>query len=223
MITVVDGLNAHENEALLRDFYRLRARTFRDRLGWDVQVVDGEERDIFDMLDPAYLIALNPEGEVVGGLRILQTTGPNMLADVFSELLDGEPAPRSPQIWESTRFCIDTERLRDKRGPNSITHATSELMIAACEYAMAAGVTDAVTVVDAMMHRVLKWSGNAPSGYVGSPRQIGKVVALAVLLDCTQERIDRIRAHSGITHDVFALAPTTTPGAVAARGTLLVA
>ena len=219
MITIVDGLNLHENTGLLREFFRLRARTFKDRLGWDVTVVDGEERDIFDTLDPAYLIALNPEGEVVGGLRILQTTGPNMLADVFSELLDGEPAPRSAQLWESTRFCIDTERLRDRRGPDSIAHATSELMIAACEYAMSAGVTDAVTVVDAMMHRVLKWSGNAPSGSIGSPKQIGKVVALAVLLDCTQERIDRIRAQSGITHDVFA----PTPGAVATPGSLMVA
>lgn len=219
MITIVDGLNLHENTGLLREFFRLRARTFKDRLGWDVTVVDGEERDIFDTLDPAYLIALNPEGEVVGGLRILQTTGPNMLADVFSELLDGEPAPRSAQLWESTRFCIDTERLRDRRGPDSIAHATSELMIAACEYAMSAGVTDAVTVVDAMMHRVLKWSGNAPSGYIGSPKQIGKVVALAVLLDCTQERIDRIRAQSGIAHDVFA----PTPGAVATPVSLMVA
>ncbi|MGA1276679.1 MAG: hypothetical protein ACO3XL_12570, partial [Gemmobacter sp.] len=48
-----------------------------------------------------------------------------------------------------------------------------------------------------------KLSGNAPYDVIGTPKQVGKVVALAVLFDCTQERIDSIRARSGIDYDVF--------------------
>ena len=204
MIITVDGLNKQDHLHIVHEMHRLRARTFADRLGWDVIVKDGAEFDIFDTLDPTYLIALNDDGHVVGGLRFLQTTGPNMLTDVFSDLLDQEPAPRSSRIWESTRFCIDTDVLRDRRGKNSISNYTSELMIGALEYAMEAGISDIVTVVDMMMLRVLKWSGNSPSDYIGTPKQIGKVQALAALLDCTPDRVERIRAYSGIHYDVFA-------------------
>lgn len=204
MITIIDGLNKTSHLETLAQMHRLRARTFADRLGWDVIVENGQERDMFDDLDPAYLVAINDDGHVVGGLRFLQTTGPNMLADVFSVLLDHEPAPRSARMWESTRFCVDTDILREKRGRNSISLVTSELMIGALEYAKASGIEDILTVVDMMMLRVLKWSGNAPSEMIGTPKRIGKVDAAAVVLDCTQERIDRIRAHAGIDYDVFA-------------------
>lgn len=30
-----------------------------------------------------------------------------MLADVFSEIMDGEPVVRHPLIWESSRFVVD--------------------------------------------------------------------------------------------------------------------
>ena len=204
MIIVIDGLNRHEHPEILARMHRLRARVFQGRLGWDVTVRAGEERDRFDDLDPAHIVSLNDDGDVVGCMRLLQTTGPHMLADVFAPLLDGEPPLRSARIWEATRFCVDTERLVDRRGPNSICHVTSEVMIGAFEYGLEAGVTDAVAVIDPVMLRVMKRSGNAPYDYLGTPKQMGKVVALAVLMDCSEERIGRIRDFAGIHHDVFA-------------------
>lgn len=204
MIIVIDGLNKDDHPEILKQMHQLRARTFADRLGWEVVVENGEERDVFDGLDPAYLIALNDHGRVVGGMRLLQTTGPNMLADVFSALLAGEPAPRSARTWEGSRIFVDTEAAPERRGRNSISIYTSELMIAALEYAMSAGIEDIVSVFDVLMLRVLKWSGNAPADYLGPIMRMGKVDAAAVIFDCTQERIDRIRAHAGIDYDVFA-------------------
>lgn len=204
MIIVIDALNRHEHPEILTQMHRLRARVFAGRLGWDVKVVNGEERDRFDALDPAHVVSVNDAGEVVGCMRLLQTTGPHMLADVFAPLLDGEPPLRSARIWEATRFCVDTERLVDRRGPNSICHVTSEVMIGAFEYGMEAGVSDAVAVIDPVMLRVMKRSGNAPYDYLGTPRQMGKVVALAVLMDCSTDRIERLREFAGIHHDVFA-------------------
>lgn len=204
MIVVVDALNANRFGDLLDDMYRLRARVFGDRLGWDVQIEDGREIDAFDKLDPAYVIGVDDEGHVIACVRALQTTGPHMLADVFSAILDGEPPLRSATIWESTRFCVDTERLSRGNGRNSISYATCELMVGALEYAQSAGITDIVTVIDPVMDRVLKRSDNAPYGYVGSKKPMGKVSALAALLDCSDERIDRVRRFAGIEGDVFA-------------------
>lgn len=203
MIYIVDALNAHEFGDLLDDMHRLRARVFSDRLGWDVKVSHGMERDIFDDLDPAHVISVNNEGEVVGCMRLLQTTGPHMLTDVFACLLDGEPPLRSSTVWEATRFCVDTNRLGRGSCRNSISYVTSEVMIGAFEYGMSAGVTDAVAVIDPVMDRVMKRSGNGPYGYLGSPKPMGKVTALAALMDCSTQRIERLRDFAGIRHDVF--------------------
>jgi acyl homoserine lactone synthase len=112
MIIVVDALNCHQYADVLDDMYRLRARVFQDRLGWDVSVVDGKEYDAYDGMHPAHVICLDDDGDVVGCMRLLQTTGPHMLADVFHAILDGDAPLRSSRIWEATRFCVDTNKLK---------------------------------------------------------------------------------------------------------------
>ena len=228
MILVIDALNKHRFPDVLDEMFRLRARVFGDRLGWDVTIEDDKEIDQFDALDPAYAVGLDDGGNVVACVRALQTTGPHMLSDVFSAILGGEPPLRDPQVWESTRFCVDTSRLDRGNGRNSVAHATCELMIASLETAMEAGVTDIVTVIDPVMNRVLKRSGNAPYDYLGETVPMGKVPAMAALLDVTPERVAAIRAFSGITHDVFlteaegrALFDRAHPPAPAARPGLI--
>ena len=204
MIYVIDSLNKQDYQPMLEEMYRLRKRVFHDRLGWDVEITDGMEIDIFDSLDPSYIISVDSEGQVVGCVRQLQTTGPHMLSDVFSSILDGEPPLRSSRVWEATRFCVDTQRLSGGRGRNTISYVTSEIMIAAIEFAISSGVTDAIAVVDPVMNRVLHRSGNGPYDYLGTPKQMGKVVAMAGLIDCTKERAARVRAFSGIEGNIFA-------------------
>ncbi len=203
MIIVVDGLNRHQFSDVVDEMFELRARVFGDRLGWDVKIEDGKEIDEFDHLDPAYVIGLDDGGNVVAAVRALQTTGPHMLSDVFSAILDGEPPIRSATMWESTRFCVDTQRLNRGKDKNSVSYATCELMIGSLEYAKNAGIQDIITVIDPIMDRVLKRSNCAPYDYVGKTVPMGKVSALAALLDCTDERIDAIRDFAGITTDVF--------------------
>lgn len=204
MIIVVDALNKDRFADLLDDMFRLRARVFGDRLGWEVKITDGREIDQFDHLDPAYVIGLDDEGNVVSCVRALQTTGPHMLSDVFQVLLDGEPPLRSATLWESTRFCVDTQRLAGDGTMKAVSQATCELMIGSLEFARRSGISDIITVIDPVVNRVLKRSDNAPYDYVGSTKQMGKVPAMAALLDCTEERINRVRAFAGIHHDVFA-------------------
>ncbi|MBK0327021.1 GNAT family N-acetyltransferase [Rhodobacteraceae bacterium F11138] len=204
MIIIIDELNRHKYASILEDMYKLRARVFQDRLGWEVKVTDGKEIDEFDDLQPTHVVSIDDDGDVVGCMRLLQTTGPHMLADVFYSILEGEPPLRSAQVWEATRFCVDTAKLSGGKTRNSISYVTSEVMIGAFEYAQKAGVLDAVAVIDPVMNRVLKRSGNAPYDYLGNAKPMGKVTAMAALMDCSDERIESVRAFSGIRHDVFA-------------------
>ncbi len=203
MIIVIDGMNRHRYTRLLDEMFALRARVFGQRLGWEVQIKDGLEIDQYDALDPAYVIGLNDDNKVISCVRALQTTGPHMLSDVFSSILGGEPPLRSATLWESTRFCVDTDVLERGASRHSISYATCELMAASLEYARASGISDIVTVIDPVMNRVLKRSDCAPYGYVGQTTPMGKVSAMAALLDCTDDRINRIRAFAGVQGDVF--------------------
>ena len=203
MLIAIDAINRDRFGAVLDEMFRLRARVFADRLGWDVTIQDGMEIDKFDAPDPAYLVGLDEEGHVVSCARLLQTTGPHMLADVFSSILDGEPPLRSSRIWESTRFCVDTARLKATGGMSGISRATCEILIGINDYGMMSGISDVVTVIDPVMDRVLKRSACAPYGYVGSKKPMGKVAALAALLDCTDERSQAVRTFSGIEGSVF--------------------
>ena len=203
MIIVIDGLNRQRYSRLLDEMFALRARVFGQRLAWEVDIIDGKEIDQFDALDPAYVIGLNDDGHVVSCVRALQTTGPHMLSDVFHDILDGEPPLRSATLWESTRFCVDTDILDRGKSRNSVSYATCELMAASLEYAKNSGISDIVTVIDPVMNRVLKRSDCAPYGYVGSTKPMGKVSAMAALLDCSDERIGKIRAFAGIEGDIF--------------------
>lgn len=126
-----------------------------------------------------------------------------MLVDVFNAILGGEPPLRSPNIWEATRFCVDTERLIDRGNVGGISYATCELTIASIEFLRECGITDVVAVVDPVFDRVMRRTGNGAYDYLGKTVQIGKARAMAGLLDCTEERIARLRAFAGIEGPVI--------------------
>src|SRR3984885_9397153 len=91
MLKVIEGSYASFFPKEIDAMFRNRAETFSDRLGWEGTVKDGYERDIFDDENPLYLVSVDPDTEEYwGSLRLLPTTGPNMLRDVFPQLLDGD-------------------------------------------------------------------------------------------------------------------------------------
>lgn len=183
MIKLIERDNAYapEHIALIHAMHRSRARHFADRHGWEV-TVDwlGWEIDVFDEANPLYVISASTEGTYQGSLRLLPTTGPNMLRDVFSELLEPEQTVESATIWESSRICADTPR------------ALPELALGIGEVALKAGLTGVVTVIDTRMLRLLRVMGCALD-VIGVPKRIGDVDCCAVMFTDPTE-VDRLRA-----------------------------
>ena len=106
MLKFIEGSRASLFPREMDAMFRNRALTFSERLGWDVTVRDGYERDEFDDANPLYLVSVDPStNEYWGSLRLLPTTGPNMLRDVFPCLLDEGEYIESATIWESSRIC----------------------------------------------------------------------------------------------------------------------
>jgi len=183
--------------ALLQDselapgMHRLRGRVFKDRLDWDVSVSNGLEIDQYDTFNPTYLLALE-QGDVVGCVRLLPTTGRNMLADTFPVLLDGNPAPKATTIWESSRFCVDTKSAA-ATAENGLRKATFLLLAAMLEWGQQHNLQAIATVTDLRMERILRRAG-WHLDRLGLPRQIGSTNAVAGLLPISCEAFGAIRA-----------------------------
>jgi N-acyl-L-homoserine lactone synthetase len=202
MMILIEGHNVDQHPELIDQMFRLRAKVFSGRLGWQVEVNDGIERDRFDDLEPLYAVWLNERRQVVGTFRLLQTTGPTMLSDVFSACLpDGEPV-RSPVIWESTRFCVDTE-LAQERGKNGLAEVTSGLLAALLEIGVNSGLSHIVTVLDIRMERIVRRAG-CPIERLGEPVNIGGVPTLAILMECTDETVANVWRVNRLSGSVLA-------------------
>jgi acyl homoserine lactone synthase len=203
MLKLIEGSYASFFPKEINAMFRNRAETFSDRLGWDVVVQDGYERDVFDDANPLYLVSVDPDTEEYwGSLRLLPTTGPNMLRDVFPQLLDGD-CIESATIWESSRICAAALAGQPQRNRSRVNYVLSELILGIGEVAVAAGLTQIVSVFDARIFRVLKAAG-CNLQVIGTPQRIGGVMCYAGLFDTGEEPLRAFRAVAGIEHTVLA-------------------
>jgi len=202
MLHIVETPNRADFRNLLDEMWVLRARVFRDRLQWDVDVREGKEIDRFDSDDPLYILSVNDDtGRLEGSVRLLPTTGPNMLRDVFPVLLPEGEIVESPIIWESSRFCIEPDM--DHAGVGRINRVTTELLCGLVEVGLRANLSHIVSVYDARMARIFR-AANCPATIIGKPVRIGRVMTYAGLFEISQSLWNDIAETAGITSSVFA-------------------
>ena len=183
MLKLIEGTRSSLFPSEMDAMFRNRALVFSERLGWEVTVRDGYERDEFDDANPLYLVSVDPRtNEYWGSLRLLPTTGPNMLRDVFPFLLAGDEFIESATIWESSRICAVAADGQPDRGRNGVNFVLSELIAGIGEVSVIAGLTQIVLVFDARMFRVLEAAGCNPQ-IIGKPRRIGSTMSYAALFD----------------------------------------
>jgi acyl homoserine lactone synthase len=204
MLKLIEGSYASFFPKEMNAMFRNRAETFSGRLGWDVVVKNGYERDSFDDANPLYLVSVDPETEDYwGSLRLLPTTGPNMLRDVFPYLLEDGECIESATIWEVSRICAKDVEGQPDRTKSGVNFALNELILGIGEVALLAGLTQVVCVFDARMFRVVKAAGCNPQ-IIGRPRQIGNTMSYAGLFDTGEGPLREFRAATGIEHSVLA-------------------
>jgi acyl homoserine lactone synthase len=158
MIVVIDQHNIDEYGALVDAMFRLRARVFGHRLHWNVQIIDGRERDHLDEENPVYVIDTDESGRLLGSLRILPTTGPTVLSQAFADSIPEAVQLASPHIWECTRFCVDPGGA-DGADRDSVTRTSGALIAALGEIGLSAGIQSYVGNFDARMLRIYRRLG----------------------------------------------------------------
>ncbi|WP_315733680.1 MULTISPECIES: acyl-homoserine-lactone synthase [unclassified Bradyrhizobium] len=198
MIRIVtkDNAERHISGSGLYQMHRLRKAVFKDRLGWDV-IVSGElEVDEYDALRPRYLLSMDRHGILNGCVRLLPTTGPNMLRDIFASLVTKAAVPRGERVWEASRFAVSGNTGGTQSG---ISQATYDLLIGVLKFSLSNGINTIACVVDVRMERVLRRAGWRLER-LGPARRVGNTIAMAGQLDVSTQILRQLEARVGLAH-----------------------
>jgi acyl homoserine lactone synthase len=215
MIFAIESADQDKYPGLFDEMFRMRAEVFSARLGWDVTVDNGREIDRFDAEDPLYLLSLDERsGQLRGAVRLLPTTGPNMLRDVFSALMPGGTV-ESPLIWESSRFAVNPQIFNARacaEANHMVNRTTVELLCGMVEAAQRAGIEHIVSVFDARMARIFR-SIDCRFEQLGTPVRIGRTMTYAGLFDMSVDMRSRLGAAGDFRSSVLADGTIPLPSA----------
>lgn len=175
MYLLVQAHQYQQYAGLLDQSFRLRKKIFADRLGWNVSVSGFRERDHYDDLHPAYLLWCDESRtQLYGSVRLMPTTGPTLLYDIFRETFPDTCNLVAPDIWEGTRMCVDEDAIvRDFQDmhPN---RAFCLLLLAVCEVALDNGINTMISNYEPYMKRIYQKVG-AKFDELGRSHRFGRV------------------------------------------------
>ena len=179
-----------EEIRLLDGMYRLRHTVFSERLKWTSLNDERREVDVYDALNPVYLICRDPSGDVIGCWRLLPTTGPYMLKDIFPHLLHGNSAPQRSDIWEISRFAIDPG-WRDYVSLGAVGSVVGHMLLGLFDFAEEHRIARIVAASDIRFDRILKRAGLTTTHY-GSAVRMENSYAVAGWTEISHENRARI-------------------------------
>lgn len=169
------------SDAVMRAMFEARKRVFVDLLGWDLPVLaDRYEVDQYDGPHARYLILADADQNHLASARLLPTTRPHILGDLFPQLC-GAPAPTGPGTWEITRFCLD----RNLRAPER-RRSRDALVTALAYYALEHGITTYTGVAEqGWLDQILAFGWHAE--LLGNPRTIDTMTLGALRIEITPD------------------------------------
>ena len=199
-------IQAHEYQKyafILDQMFRLRKKVFADILGWNVPVIGPFERDSYDSLCPAYLVWCDEtRTRLYGGMRLMPTTGPTLLYDVFRATFPQAANLVAPGIWEGTRMCIDEEAISADFPDVDAGRAFSMLLLALCECALDHGIHTMISNYEPHLKRVYKRAG-AEVEELGRADGYGKYPVCCGAFEVSEHVLTRMRASLGIDTPLY--------------------
>ena len=137
-----------------------RHKVFIEYLGWQLAAHDGMERDQFDRTDTLYVVARDEMGGVCGCARLMPSTRPYLLSEIFPQLQNGALPPRSPEVWELSRFAaVDFNANTTSALGQFSSPVTLRLLEEAIACAAARGARRLITVSPIGIERLLRRAG----------------------------------------------------------------
>jgi acyl homoserine lactone synthase len=163
------------------DLGSYRYRVFVEQLGWKLPSEDEKfERDQYDRDDTVYVLGRDASGEICGCARLLPTTRPYLLQEVFPHLLaEDNPAPRSTDVWELSRFAATPEEGAEA---SSLAWSVRPMLAAAVECAARRGARQLIGVTFCSIERLFRRIG-VHAHRAGAPVSIDGRMVVACWID----------------------------------------
>lgn len=139
-----------------------RHEVFVERLGWQLHTENGMESDQFDRPDTIYVVSHDEQDEITGCARLLPTTGPYLLGEVFPHLLNELPPPCSPDTWELSRFATGYRSSGNTTAGMTAGQLTRSLLGKSIDCAAGYGAKKLITVTSLAAERLLVRYGFGP-------------------------------------------------------------
>jgi len=198
MIHVITGANRHLYELELLAHFRLRHEIYVVERNWtNLTRPDGFERDQFDNEDATYILA-SEKGQIIGGSRLVPTTRPHLLSEVFPYLASVRGLPRAVEIYEWTRMFVVKNR-RDGRTMGGQTRGM--VICGVLEHCLDNGITSLTALIEMFwlpLFHSMGWNLTP----LGLPELINGEWSIAVKMAIDQNTLASTRAFHGIVRRV---------------------
>lgn len=211
MFTTIQPHEYSDNSHLLDAMFRLRKRVFVDSLNWNIPTDGSRETDHYDKMGATYLVwCSNDRKRLYGSLRLLPTTGPTLLFDVFKATHQSNRSLIRLGTFEGTRMCIDEDAIAEdfpKLGPR---RAFALLLLALCEAALAHGITKLVSNFEAPISRLYRDAG-LNYELLGHAAGYGAKPIYCAAFDVSQTVLGKMRTKLGVDDTVLEKSPDFIP------------
>ena len=198
-IHLVTWDNRKHYRKVLERYFRIRYDIYVKQRRWRaVARPINIEIDAFDHEHTLYVLALDTNGKIVGGSRLVPTLEPHLMSEVFPVLAGGKP-PRAAEIFEWTRFFV-VPSLRTQGAPSPIAGL---VLCGLLETAQRVGIRQISVVCETFWPkrlRALGWTLTELGDVLEHPD--GDIIAL--LIDVTPEAVEQTRRAYGITGVILA-------------------
>lgn len=154
---------------------------------------DGLERDQFDNEDATYILA-SEKGQIIGGSRLVPTTRPHLLSEVFPYLASVRGLPRAVDIYEWTRMFVVKNR-RDGRTMGGQTRGM--VICGVLEHCLDNGITGLTALIEMFwlpLFNSMGWNLTP----LGLPELINGEWSIAVKMAIDENTLASTRAFHGI-------------------------
>jgi acyl homoserine lactone synthase len=201
MIDAMTFETAHLLGDALPSMYRLRHRVFVERQNYDVPNYRGMEWDQFDTPAAVYLLWRDENRRVRGTMRLIPTTFPYMIKELWPDLVDNGEFPSRQDVWEITRFGVD----RDLE-PQTRRRACAELVCGLFEYGLAAGVDEYLCLTALPILKNAIGKAGCTVDLLGAPQKLGGLPVVAGKFAVTRTALAKVRRHHGVGEPILKIA-----------------
>jgi acyl-homoserine lactone synthase len=204
MIFVLEGSQRRQLGYYFEQMFSLRHRIFIRELGWNLpRSAADREIDEYDVDEAVYLLDITDNGALQGTVRLTPSVSCSLVADYFSHLVESDVPPRSPLVYEATRYIF----LPLSRRADENRASKARLLAGMVEWCFAKKLTHLQCIVD--MNTFPAWVELVPQTVpLGLPHPYGGGRGVPGGGDCiafrwptTREVIDGIHAYGGISGD----------------------